>query len=51
MLKLVPNKKESACLLSSDFPTENPRTQNRNFPYTKPLPFIAELTRKRKIGI
>ena len=24
-----------AHLLASDFPTENPRTQTRNFPYTK----------------
>ena len=22
------------CLLASDFPSENPRTQTRNFPYT-----------------
>ncbi len=25
---------------TSDFPSENPRTQTRNFPYTKPLPVI-----------
>ena len=24
-----------ARLLASDFPSENPRTQTRNFPYTK----------------
>lgn len=23
-----------ACFANSDFPAENPRTQNRNFPYT-----------------
>ena len=28
------------CLLASDFPTENPRKQARNFSYTKPLCFI-----------
>ncbi len=31
MLKLVPNQKESLCLLASDFPSENPRTQTRTF--------------------
>tara|TARA_R110001592_G_scaffold362525_1_gene676619 strand:- start:1451 stop:1615 length:165 start_codon:yes stop_codon:yes gene_type:complete len=25
------------CLLASDFPAENPRTQTHNVPYTKPL--------------
>lgn len=31
MLILVLNQKESACLLSSDFRSENPRTQTRTF--------------------
>src|SRR5690606_37668361 len=31
MLILVPNQKESACLLSSDFHSENPRLQARTF--------------------
>jgi len=26
-----------ACLLASDFPSENPRSQTRNFSYTRPL--------------
>jgi hypothetical protein len=31
MLILVPNQRESACLLSSDFRSENPQTQTRTF--------------------
>ena len=31
MLILVPNQKESVCLLSSDFRSENPLTQTRTF--------------------
>lgn len=31
MLILAPNQKESACLLSSDFRSENPLTQTRTF--------------------
>jgi len=31
MLILVPNQRESACLLSSDFRSENPLTQTRTF--------------------
>jgi len=31
MLILVLNQKESACLLSSDFPSENPLKQTRTF--------------------
>jgi len=31
MLVLVLNQKESACLLSSDFRSENPLTQTRTF--------------------
>jgi hypothetical protein len=31
MLILVLNQKESACLLSSDFRSENPLTQTRTF--------------------
>ena len=34
-----------ARLLASDFPSENPRTQIRNFPYTPTLPTI--LTRPK----
>ena len=33
-----------ARLLASDFPSENPRTQTRNVPYTKTLPHIWEMT-------
>ncbi|SEA72640.1 hypothetical protein, partial [Bizionia paragorgiae] len=31
-----------ALLLASDFPAENPRVQNRNVPYTKPLAVIKQ---------
>jgi hypothetical protein len=33
-LLVLPKPKLVACLLASDFPSENPRTQTRNFPYT-----------------
>ncbi len=46
MLKLVPNQKESACLLSSDFPTENPLTQTRTF-HTPTV--VTHLTKPLKI--
>jgi len=36
------------CLLASDFPSENPRTQTRNFPYTKPL---ALINKEQKMSI
>ncbi len=29
MRKFIPQSKVSACLFASDFPSENPRTQNR----------------------
>ena len=29
MRKFIPKSKVSACLLAADFPSENPRTQNR----------------------
>ncbi len=29
MRKFIPKSRVSACLLASDFPSENPRTQNR----------------------
>jgi len=39
----------AALLLAADFPAENPRTQNRNVPYTKTLTLIRQ--RSFKIGI
>jgi pyrimidine deaminase RibD-like protein len=36
-----------ACLLASDFPSENPRTQTRNFPYTNTLPHIHKMTENK----
>ena len=36
------NQKVVAFLRASDFPSENPRTQKRNYPYTKPLCVIYE---------
>ena len=36
-----------ARLLASDFPSENPRTQTRNFPYTSTLVAIVTYTEKR----
>ena len=35
--------KVSCNFVTSDFPSENPRTQNRNFPYTRPLAIINSL--------
>ena len=35
-------------LLASDFPSENPRTQNRNYSYTKPLPLITHSLKSKK---
>ena len=32
--------KGRCAFVTSDFPAENPRTQNRNYSYTKPLPCI-----------
>lgn len=40
MLTLVLNRMVFARLLASDFPSENPRSQTRNFPYTNTLPVI-----------
>ena len=37
------NLKVVACFVTSDFPSENPRTQTRNFPYTKPLANILRV--------
>tara|TARA_R110002049_G_scaffold308805_1_gene514147 strand:+ start:13304 stop:13561 length:258 start_codon:yes stop_codon:yes gene_type:complete len=34
-LLVLAKPKSVARLLASDFPSENPRTQTRNFPYTK----------------
>jgi len=36
-LLVLANTKFVACLLASDFPSENPRPQTRNFPYTNTL--------------
>ncbi len=36
----VLNQRSLLCLLASDFPSENPRTQTRNFPYTNTLAVI-----------
>ncbi len=34
MRKFIPKSKVSACLLASDFPSENPRTQTTHYSYT-----------------
>lgn len=34
MRKFIPNLKTSACLLASDFPSENPHTQTTHYSYT-----------------
>jgi hypothetical protein len=39
-LLVLANTKFVAYLLASDFPSENPRPQTRNFPYTNTLGFI-----------
>jgi hypothetical protein len=39
-LLVLANTKLVACLLASDFPSENPRPQTRNFPYTNTLGII-----------
>ena len=39
-LLVLAKPKLVARLLASDFPSENPRTQTRNFPYTSTLAFI-----------
>jgi len=36
-LLVLANTKLVACLLASDFPSENPRPLTRNFPYTTTL--------------
>jgi len=38
-LLVLANPKFVVRLLASDFPSENPRSQTRNFSYTKPLCF------------
>jgi hypothetical protein len=37
-------------LLASDFPTENPRTQTRNFPYTKRWQQFTSINIKNSIN-
>ena len=37
MRKFIPKPKVCACLLASDFPSENPRTQTTHYSYTEPL--------------
>jgi hypothetical protein len=39
-LLVLAGTKLVACLPASDFPSENPRPQTRNFPYTNTLPLI-----------
>ena len=39
---VLANTKLVARLPASDFPSENPRTQTRNFPYTNTLPVMVE---------
>ena len=34
MRKFIPKSKVSACLLASDFPSENPRSQTTHYSYT-----------------
>jgi hypothetical protein len=41
-LLVLAKPKLVARLLASDFPSENPRTQARNYPYTKPLAVIMK---------
>jgi hypothetical protein len=43
-LLALANTKLVACLLASDFPSENPRPQTRNFPYTNTLAIIMKQT-------
>jgi len=45
-LLVLANIKVVACLLASDFPSENPRPQTRNFSYTNTLPVM--LNKKTK---
>ena len=40
--KFIASPKAVAYLLTSDFPVENPREQNRNFSYTTTLQNIVE---------
>jgi hypothetical protein len=41
-------KSKGRCTFAtSDFPSENPRTQTRNFPYTKPLATSANLNSEK----
>ncbi len=44
MRKFIPKSKVSACLLASDFPSENPRTQTTHYSYTEPLCVMKKLT-------
>ena len=41
-LLVLASTKVVACLLASDFPSENPRPQTRNFPYTNTLAVIKK---------
>ena len=45
---VLPKPKLVARLLASDFPSKNPRTQTRNFPYTTTLCFIKKLLKLKK---
>ena len=41
--------KGSCVFATYEFPAEIPRTQTRNYSYTKPLPTIAEITQTELI--
>ncbi len=49
-LLVLAKPKLVACLLASDFPSENPRTQTRNFPYTITLATILTNQKTNKNG-
>jgi hypothetical protein len=42
-LLVLAKPKLVACLLASDFPSENPRTQTRNYSYTQTIWAIIKL--------
>jgi len=47
IIAILCSTKGSCVFATSEFPSEIPRTQTRNYPYTKPLPTIATLNSKR----
>jgi hypothetical protein len=48
-LLLLGLNKGRCTFATSEFPSEIPRTQTRNFPYTNTLPFITERTLDEKL--